>query len=122
MGKFSLCRRIVICLPSEYGTFDPKLNLNVHAFIVSRVKAFIYVGLYGYGYCEAGKSVMTLFRDRGWDAIIADDLIGMVLGMLSLVVGLITGGFTLIFVDQTSWFDEFIADNSKGNAQILAFM
>jgi len=84
--------------------------------------AFIYVGLYGYGYCEAGKSVMTLFRDRGWDAIIADDLIGMVLGMLSLVVGLITGGFTLIFVDQTSWFDEFIADNSKGNAQILAFI
>ena len=86
------------------------------------MKAFIYVGLYGYGYCEAGKSVMGLFRDRGWDAIIADDLIGMVLGMLSLVVGLITGGFSLLFVDQTTWFDEFILDNSKGSAQALAFM
>merc|ERR1740139_1328013 len=84
--------------------------------------AFIYVGLYGYGYCEAGKSVMTLFKDRGWDAIIADDLIGMVLGMLSLVVGLITGAFTLVFVETTSWFDEFLEDNTKGNAQVLAFI
>jgi len=65
------------------------------------------------GYCEAGKSVMGLFRDRGWDAIIADDLIGMVLGMLSLVVDLITGGFSLLFVDQTTWFGEFILDSSE---------
>ena len=36
--------------------------------------AFIYVGVYGFGYCEAGKSVMELFKDRGWEAVIADDL------------------------------------------------
>lgn len=90
--------------------------------------AFIYVGLYGYGYCEAGKSVMTLFKDRGWDAIIADDLVGMVLGMLSLVVGLITGAVSIIFVTATDWFVDYIAffdgdgDDGEANAKILAFL
>jgi len=50
--------------------------------------AFVYVGLYGYSYCEAGKGVMDLFRDRGWEAIIADDLVGtyclIVLNYMSL--------------------------------------
>jgi hypothetical protein len=36
----------------------------------------VYVGLYGYGYLEAGKNVISLFKNRGWEAIIADDLIG----------------------------------------------
>jgi Plasma-membrane choline transporter len=34
--------------------------------------AFIYVGVYGFGYLEAGKSVFQLFQNRGWEAIIAD--------------------------------------------------
>ena len=38
--------------------------------------AFIYVGIYGYSYLEAGKNVIALFRNRGWEAIIADDLVG----------------------------------------------
>jgi len=89
--------------------------------------AFIYVGLYGYGYCEAGKSVMTLFKDRGWDAIIADDLVGMVLGMLSLVVGLITGGISIIFLTATTWFDEYLEfyagdDTGETNAKIMLFI
>jgi len=74
--------------------------------------AFIYVGLYGYGYIEAGKNVMTLFKDRGWDAIIADDLVGMVLSMLSLVVGIITGVVSLLSFQNTDWFDSF-DDNYK---------
>lgn len=72
--------------------------------------AFVYVGLYGYSYCEAGKSVMELFRDRGWEAIIADDLVGMVLFMVSLIVGLLTGAFAIIFSETTDWFDGFPAD------------
>jgi len=36
--------------------------------------AFVYVGIYGYGYIEAGKNVIQLFKNRGWEAIIADDL------------------------------------------------
>jgi len=36
--------------------------------------AYIYVGVYGFGYLEAGKNVFELFKNRGWEAIIADDL------------------------------------------------
>lgn len=32
----------------------------------------VYVGVYGYGYIEAGKNVFQLFHNRGWEAIIAD--------------------------------------------------
>lgn len=83
--------------------------------------AYVYVGLYGYGYMEAGKNVMTLFKDRGWEAIIADDLVGMALGMVSLVVGLITGAIALIYEDQTSWFDEYNAAGGT-NPEILSFI
>lgn len=69
--------------------------------------AFVYVGLYGYGYCEAGKSVIQLFKDRGWEAIIADDLVGMVLFMVSLIVGLLTGAGGILIEDKTEWFDSF---------------
>ena len=41
----------------------------------SCMQAFVYVGLYGYSYLEAGRNVITLFKNRGWEAIIADDLI-----------------------------------------------
>ena len=37
--------------------------------------AFIYVGLYGYSFMEAGQNVMTLFKARGWTMIITDDLV-----------------------------------------------
>lgn len=53
--------------------------------------AFVYVGLYGYSFMEAGKNVMTLFRTRGWTSIIADMLVDTVLLMVSLGVGVLTG-------------------------------
>ena len=53
--------------------------------------AYVYVGLYGYGFVEAGKNVMTLFRSRGWSSIIADMLVDTVLLMVSLGVGVLTG-------------------------------
>jgi hypothetical protein len=51
--------------------------------------AFIYVGLYGYSYIQAGKNVFTLFRHRGWTTIITDSLIHRVLGMMCLTVGIV---------------------------------
>jgi hypothetical protein len=54
--------------------------------------AFVYVGLYGYSYLEAGKSVMELFQARGWTAIITDNLINRLLAICILVIGLLTGG------------------------------
>merc|ERR1712038_677763 len=71
--------------------------------------AYVYVGLYGFGYCEAGKNVMQLFKDRGWEAIIADDIVSTVLGLMALVVGLITSGFSILIASQSDMFDEFEA-------------
>jgi hypothetical protein len=57
--------------------------------------AYIYVGLYGFSFMEAGSNVMTLFRNRGWTSIIADVMVDTVLRMLSAAVGLISA---LLFV------------------------
>lgn len=53
--------------------------------------AFVFVALYGYSFMEAGKNVMTLFRERGWTSIITDMLTDGALVMCSLAVGAITG-------------------------------
>jgi len=60
------------------------------------VWAFVYVGLYGYDYWTAGKQVSVLFRARGWDVIINDNLVSRSLSMMSLFVSLITGLFGLL--------------------------
>jgi len=80
--------------------------------------AYIYVGLYGYSYCQAGKNVMTLFHDRGWDAIITDDLVSNTLLLVSVVTGLITGCIGIILTLFTDWFP---ADNPQ-EEQLVAFM
>jgi Plasma-membrane choline transporter len=51
----------------------------------------VYVGLYGFGYVEAGRNVIQLFEQKGWTVIITDDLADNVLSMMSVGVGLITG-------------------------------
>ncbi|KAL3771245.1 hypothetical protein ACHAW5_006654 [Stephanodiscus triporus] len=53
--------------------------------------AFVFVGLYGYPFVEAGKNVLTLFQSRGWTTIITDNLAQGVLSLVSVAVGLITG-------------------------------
>lgn len=68
--------------------------------------AFIYVGLYGYGYVDAGKNVITLFKNRGWEAIIADDLVSNVFFLLSLV----TGGLVALCGWLVATYTDFITD------------
>ena len=82
--------------------------------------AFIYVGLYGYSYIEAGKNVFTLFRNRGWEAIIADDLVSNTLFLVSLVVGGICGALAVLLALVTDFFDE--ASNEEGVAFLLGFI
>lgn len=53
--------------------------------------AYIYIGLYGYTYWEAGPRVLKLFEQRGWSAIINDQLIYRVLTWMSLIMGALTG-------------------------------
>ncbi|KAL7467763.1 hypothetical protein ACHAXS_008010 [Conticribra weissflogii] len=57
--------------------------------------AFIYCGIYGYGYVESGKRVMNLFKTRGWSTIVSDNLINRLLGIMCLGIGVLTGLFTL---------------------------
>jgi Plasma-membrane choline transporter len=83
---------------------------------VSPSRAFVYVGVYGFGYLEAGKSVFQLFQNRGWEAIIADDLVGNALGLVSVIVGGIMGALSLLFVEFTGWFD-----NAGGSEKAIAF-
>lgn len=78
--------------------------------------AYIYVGLYGYSYIEAGKNVIRLFQSRGWETIIADDLVGGVLNMVSFMGGLCTAvvGYVLyndvvISADTEPWVAGLIA-------------
>jgi hypothetical protein len=58
--------------------------------------AFVYVGLYGYSYMEAGKNVFALFRDRGWTTLISDALVGRMLLMMCFLVGIVNAVLVLI--------------------------
>ncbi len=51
--------------------------------------AFTQVAIYGKDYCTAGKDTWTLIKSRGIDAIINDDLISNVLGLGSLLCGIL---------------------------------
>merc|ERR1712176_87897 len=53
--------------------------------------AFVYVGIYGYSFIDAAKAVINLFKERGWETIITDNLTSYVLMMVSMGVGLIVG-------------------------------
>lgn len=70
---------------------------------------------------EAGKNVFTLFQNRGWDAIIADDLISNVLLLVSLVVGGVIGALAVALETLSDLFDD-AGGNSKGVAFFLGFM
>lgn len=65
--------------------------------------AYVYVGLYGYGYIEAGRNVIQLFQHKGWTVVISDNLCDRALLMVSLGVGFLTGlvGMLLAGADQS---------------------
>lgn len=54
--------------------------------------AFVYVGIYGYGFKKAGASVFQLFKSRGWTALINDDLIDNTLVLCSVMIGALCAG------------------------------
>jgi len=61
--------------------------------------AFTYVGIYGYGFMDAGSSATELFGTRGWTMIVTDDLVPNILLMMSLVIGGATGLFAHVIED-----------------------
>eukprot|EP00567_Pseudictyota_dubia_P016413 CAMPEP_0197443478 /NCGR_PEP_ID=MMETSP1175-20131217/9210_1 /TAXON_ID=1003142 /ORGANISM="Triceratium dubium, Strain CCMP147" /LENGTH=487 /DNA_ID=CAMNT_0042974113 /DNA_START=178 /DNA_END=1638 /DNA_ORIENTATION=+ len=84
--------------------------------------AYIYVGLYGYKYVEAGKNVMTLLRQRGWTTIITDDLVSNTLSLICVVLAALTGCAGLILNAAVGSWLEGLGDNSSGFAFMVAFV
>lgn len=83
--------------------------------------AYIYVGIYGYSYVESGKAVMQLFRDRGWEAVIADDLVGNAILLLCVVAGLIIGGIGVAYAELNPAFSN-LAQGNAGAAFGIGFI
>lgn len=81
--------------------------------------AYVYVGLYGFGYIEAGRNVIQLFQQKGWTVIITDDLTDRVLMMMSICVGIVTGlvGMVIALADQNLLGDLGL----EGNVAFIAF-
>ena len=53
--------------------------------------SYVFCGIYGYSYLQSGKMVVELFRARGWETIVTDDLVGYVLFFTTITIGLFTG-------------------------------
>mmetsp|Transcript_6405 Transcript_6405/g.18016 ORF Transcript_6405/g.18016 Transcript_6405/m.18016 type:complete len:499 (+) Transcript_6405:67-1563(+) len=85
--------------------------------------SYVYVGLYGFSYIEAGRNVVNLFQQKGWTAIIADDLASNVLGMISLGIGLASGlvGLLLAWADK-SLFEDLGFESGRGPGFLVAFL
>lgn len=66
---------------------------------------------------EAGKNVITLFKNRGWEAIIADDLVGNTLFLMSVIVGGLSGIVGLLLDVTTDYFE-----SAPGNTRLVAFL
>lgn len=74
--------------------------------------AFVYVGLYGYGYIRAGRKVMSLFEARGWSYLISQTLILNTLSMLSVIIAIISGLIGLDLQNKhEDWFEAFGSDD-----------
>jgi hypothetical protein len=63
--------------------------------------AYVYVGMYGFSYLDAGRNVIELFQNKGWTVVITDDLADNVLFMISVAIGLASGlvGLVLGYMD-----------------------
>jgi hypothetical protein len=66
---------------------------------------------------EAGKNVFSLFQNRGWEAVIADDLVGNALFLVSIIVGGLMGAVGLILDVSSDLFDD-----AGGDSKIVAFV
>lgn len=81
--------------------------------------AFVYVGIYGFSYIKAAKNVFTLFQNRGWEAIIADDLVSNTLLLVSLIAGAIIGSIGILIQVSTNIFDEADLQNTNVKAYVF---
>ncbi|GAX19783.1 hypothetical protein FisN_3Hh012 [Fistulifera solaris] len=90
-GNFLVC--IVDCIVG----FLERLTVYFHKW------SYIYIGLYGDDYLTAGQNVLQLFRERGWDTIITDQLVVRTLQLFATMVGVSTGAVALLMGPSLHW-------------------
>lgn len=101
-GDNNGCEAFLLCL------VDCLLSCLEDALEYFNKFAYIYVGMYGYSYIEAGKNVINLFKQRGWTIIIADNLISNVLTLFAFIIGMLTGCVGLVMNEiEKSWFEDY---------------
>lgn len=61
--------------------------------------------------------MFTLFKNRGWEAVIADDLVGNTLFLMSVMMGGIMGSITLVLEVTTDLFED-----AGGDGKAIAFL
>ena len=76
---------------------------------------YVYIGLYGYSFWEAGPKVLQLFASRGWTTLINDQLIYRVMILMSLVMGLLNGVLAAVVV---LLFPSFLKFEDDGDSQV----
>eukprot|EP00588_Corethron_pennatum_P018823 CAMPEP_0194307252 /NCGR_PEP_ID=MMETSP0171-20130528/4126_1 /TAXON_ID=218684 /ORGANISM="Corethron pennatum, Strain L29A3" /LENGTH=473 /DNA_ID=CAMNT_0039059225 /DNA_START=123 /DNA_END=1541 /DNA_ORIENTATION=+ len=81
--------------------------------------AFVYVGLYGYGYVEAGKNVIGLFRARGWTTVITEDLGSRAIAFLTMILSLVVGCTGLVLKEA---FPEYYEGVPGWGAYLTCFL
>jgi len=75
---------------------------------------FAYVSIYGYAYCDSCKKVMELFRQKGWTAIINEDLVHMALAFGAMIAGLLIGGVAAAYAALVLDNDNYAVYGSMG--------
>jgi Plasma-membrane choline transporter len=77
----------IFCVQSCLASFIDTVAAGCNSW------AFTYIGMYHYGFLDAGYNATELFERRGWSTIVSDDLVPNVLFFTSLVIGGATGCF-----------------------------
>lgn len=77
----------------------------------------ICLGLYGYSFITASRNATALFKKRGWEHIVNDDLISNILFMVSLLIGGTIGCFAVLL--ESSEGSNF---TSMTNPSLMAFV
>ena len=79
--RTSIGPSVILCVLECISTFLERIITYFNKW------AFVYIGLYGYDYLTAGNKVVTLFAERGWTAIMNDQLVSSVLTLVSTTIG-----------------------------------
>jgi len=82
--------------------------------------AFAQVAIYGKTFCQSARATWDMFANYGFDAVINDDITGLVLNMSCVVCGLATGSLGGVF--GIALFHEYSHEEKLGFFYVFAFL